>query len=265
MATISPHASVTLELVAVEDGSQRFKQALRIVEDTLAAIEEGGQEYPLLWGHAKTLLACIAGAIVVNQVTPDARIPDDQMRVFEEMRDALEGDPRMEGPRRDFFEPLQEEPAITYVEVFRGNEAVPIYSIPRSDFAYKAGFFQINEDLAPEQEDERHYTWDVVLIRPVLVGKERRWTFSREGLEFSALMTDPAVLEAIRSKTLRIPFAEGVMMKVELTVKERFDGTKWVPIGQTRKVVRVLSPRVVLPPPGSLFAKPDGPEKPNQT
>lgn len=113
-----------------------------------------------------------------------------------------------------------------------------------------------NEEVGREEVRIAH--WDAVLIAPVLVGKPRRWKFAKDGIEFSATMADKAVLEAIRDKSLIIPFAEGVMMKIEVQYTEQYDGAVWRIIAKTRKVVRVLSPRISLPP-GALFADADRP------
>ena len=258
VAAIDPRARVVVELSGVEPGSQRFKQVLRFLEDVAEAVEEGGQEYPLIFKHTKALAKLIGGgilmAVVLNQI-----MPDDHLEVLEEIRDELKSNPEVQRYSQDFYDTLQNEPTIAKVELYEGNAKVPTYSVPRSEFAFKGGFFSGEAaDRSEEREEDRIATWDVVLIRPVLVGKPRRWTFAREGVEFSATMADQAVLAAVRDKTLSIPFAEGVMMKIEVAYKERFDGAVWRPIAKTRTVRRVLSPRITLPP-GALFAVADRP------
>lgn len=254
---IAPNQKVIVELVGVEAGSQRFKQVFRLVEGFANALEEGGQEYPLIWKHTKALAKCVAGGVllagIANEMAPDVRLPDDQMAVFEEIRDLLRSDPTMDRSRHDFFETLHEEPAISLVEVYEEGADKPLYSVSRSEFSFKAGLFDIEDEIEELREEDRYHTWDVVLIRPVLVSTPRRWTFARDGVEFSALMADPTVLEAIQLKTLDIPFAEGVTMKIEVTYREHYDGKTWRPINKSRKVTKVLSPRITLPP-GALFA-----------
>lgn len=257
-AAIDPNAKIVVELVAVEHGSQRFKQILRRTEEIAQTVEEGGQEYPLLWKGSKALAKCIAGGIVLAGITY-AVTPDDQTEVLEEIRDILRQDQATVQSSQSFYEILQEEPAISVLEVFEGDGTTPMYRVPRSEFGHRSGLFQ------PQEEDEdielikpRTVTWEVVLVKPVLVGKPRRWTFARDGIEFSALMTDRAVLQALHDKTLTIPFAEGVMMQIEVTYKERLEGDAWLPVPDTRKVTRVLSPRVPTPP-APLFSSANRP------
>jgi len=78
-------------------------------------------------------------------------------------------------------------------------------------------------------------------------------------VEAIARAAGKAVLEAIQNRSLSIPFAEGVMMKIEVSYKERKDGNLWRVVAGTRRVNRVLSPRITLPPPGSSFADSDRP------
>ncbi|MEL7707322.1 hypothetical protein AAG593_05525 [Citromicrobium bathyomarinum] len=250
---IDPAAQVRVELSGVEHGSQRFKQVLRFLEDTAEAIEEGGQEYPLIFKQVKALAKLIGGGILMAVVLNEV-VPDEQQEVLEEIRDLLRESPELRRHSEEFYDTLQEEPAIAVVELYEGDSEQPTYSVPRAEFAERSGLFQITEDNQPiERIETRSATWDVVLIRPVLVAKPRRWTFAKDGIEFSAEMTDTTVLTAIREKTITIPFAEGVMMKIEVVYDEEFDGAVWKPIGKSRKVVKVLSPRIMLPP-GALFS-----------
>lgn len=260
-SAISPNARIVVELVGVEHGSQRFKQVFRLLEDAAESIDEGGTEYPLIWKHTKSLAKCIAGAILVavvaNQVTSNPGLPDEQMQVFEDIRDLLQKDWDFNQRGQDFYGILQDEPAFKVVEVYEGNNTEPTYIVPRSEFAFKSGLFDSGLDTPEVEQEDRVGTLDVVLIKPVLVAKPRRWTFARDGSEFSAEMNDKAVLEAIQNKTLKIPFAEGVTMKIEVAYKERKSGDTWIPVKGTMKVTKVLSPRVTLPPPGTLFAEAD--------
>lgn len=251
---IDPSAELVVELVGVEPGSQRFKQIFRRVEDFAQGVEAGGAEYPLVWKHSKALAKCIAGGILVAAIS-NVVTSDDQTPVLEEIRDLLKEDRETRRASKDFYEIMQEEPAFSKIEVYENEEdETPVYSVPRSEFSHRSGLFDAEEDDAPiESVRPRVVTWEVILVRPVLLGKPRRWTFARDGIEFSALMTDQAVLQALHDRTLFIPFAEGVMMQIEVIYKERLEGDIWIPLGDTRKVTRVLSPRVTLTP-GPLFA-----------
>ena len=256
ITAIAPDAKVVVALSGVEHGSQRFKQTLRIVEETAAAIEQGGQEFPIIYKQVKALVRLIGGALLTAGVV-NLAFPDEVKEKLDQIITIINEDRYSREKSEEFYKTLQDEPAITAIEFYEGNNDTPTYVVKRSEFGPRSGLFKLTTVVEEAgRQEQRIAHWDVVLIRPVLLGKPRRWTFAKDGIEFSAEMADKAVLEAIRDKTLSIPFAEGVVMKIEVTYTEEFDGKVWRPIAKTRKVARVLSPRVTLPP-GALFANAD--------
>jgi hypothetical protein len=261
-AIVEPGASLSVELVAVEPGSQMFKLALRKLEDTAERVKSGAGEFPLVSKAAMALAGLIGGTMVVvsitNAMTPDPRLPEDQMVVLEEMNRNLAESVELQRESARFWGVMQDEPAFERLDVLRGFDQKPIYQVPRSEFAERSGIWSGDvQEEAPDVETRRA-TWDVVLVKPVLVPEQRRWTFAREGLEFSALMTDKSILQAIHDKTLPIQMAEGISMKIEVQYRERFHGNAWLPVPGSHRVRRVLHP---LPPRtlGPLFAAPDRP------
>lgn len=253
---IDPTAVAVLELTGVEHGSQRFKQALRFLEGAANQIEDGGAEFPIIYKSLKALAKLIAGGILMAAMLGEV-IPDEQLEELQEIRKLLESDAEFRRNSERFYENLQDEPAISEVSVYEGSSVEPLYSVPRSEFFIKSGLFRVeNEYNILDHEEERVATWEVVLIKPVLVGKPRRWTFARDGVEFSATMNDQTVLNAIKDRSASIPFAEGVMMRIEVAYKEQYDGQVWRAIPKTRIVRKVLSPRIILPP-GALFVSSD--------
>jgi hypothetical protein len=85
--------------------------------------------------------------------------------------------------------------------------------------------------------------WNVVLVKPTLDHRPRNWRFDRDGVEFSAKMTDRAFLDAIPTGRVPITLQEGVMMVVEVQYTERLNGQVWEYVANTRKVTKVISPR----------------------
>ena len=248
MAVIEPGEETRIELVGVEQGSQVFIVAIKRIQD-------GAKEYPLIAKAAGSLATAITGALATIALTPDSRIPDDQMAVFRDMNRNIEASLAIQRRREDFYNTIYPEPAITAVEVQDAKTRKSLYVVPRGDFARGSGLFTAQPEEPAVRTENRVAIWDVVVIRPALVAKPRRWTFAREGLEFTALMDDPAVFEAMRAGTLPIPFAEGVHLKVRLEYKERREGDVWRVIPESRKVAAVLEP---LPPAPStpLFPAP---------
>lgn len=262
-AVVEPDANLSVELVGVEPGSQVFRLALRKLEAQAERVKTGADEFPLISKAAITLGGLIGGTLIVvsitNAMTPDPRIPDDQMAVFQKMERELAESVELQRQSARFWGIMQDEPAFDQVDVLRPHDRQPVYQIPRSEFAERSGIWSGDEDTEVSAVVEtRRATWDVILVKPVLVPEERRWTFAREGLEFSALMTDKATLQAIHDKTLPIQMAEGIPMKIEVQYRERFDGKAWLPVPGSHRVKRVLSPS----PPresGPLFTTPRGP------
>lgn len=259
---IAPGESLSVELVGVEPGSQVFKLALRKMEDAAQSVKRGAEEFPLVSKAAMTLGGLIGGTMmmvsITNAMTPDPRIPADQMAVFEEMNRNLAESVDLQRESARFWGIMQDEPAFEQLDVLRGFDRQPVYQVPRGEFAERSGLWSGDDTDVTATVETRRATWDVILVKPALVPEERRWTFAREGLEFSALMTDKAILQAIHDKTLPIQVAEGIAMKIEVQYRERLDGKAWLPVPGSHRVKRVLSP---LPPQdsGPLFPAPGGP------
>jgi hypothetical protein len=255
-SVVEPGIAIRITLVGVEDGSQVFKLAIERAEQFLHDLTEGMKEFPLVSKAAMALGGLITGTaitvLVTNAMTPDVRIPDDQMKVFEEQRDLLKESVDLQRQQNRFYGILQEEPAYQSIEVLHPDMTVS-YVIPRSEFGPRSGLWTDTvEENAPKAES-RTATWDVTLIKPVLVPVPRRWRFAREGLEFSAEMADQNILQAIHDGTLPIQIAEGVTMKVEVTYREIYSGTSWMPVAGSHRIKRVLHPLPPLPL-GTLFS-----------
>ena len=249
---VEPESALSVELVGVEAGSQVFKLGLRRLHDAARRVADGAEDYPLYKKAAIALGGLIGSTIVIvgitNLMTPDPRIPDDQMAVFEQMNRNMAESLELQRDSARFWGIMQDEPAFDRVDVLNGFDRSTVYQVPRSEFAARSGLWTGDAQEEAPSIEKRTATWDVILVKPVLVPEERRWTFAREGLEFSALMTDKAVLQAIHDRTLPLQLAEGVTMKIEIQYRERFDGKVWLPMPGSHRVKRVLAPR---PPVGS--------------
>lgn len=243
-AVVEPESALSVELIGVEHGSQLFKLALRNAAERIKA---GGKEYPLIKKAAIQLGGLIGSTVVIvsitNAITPDPRIPKDQMAVFQQMEKDMAASVDLQRQSAKFWGIMQDEPAFERVDVLRGFDRTPIYQVPRSEFAERSGVWSDEGAELTATVERRTATWDVILVKPVLVPEQRRWTFARDGLEFSALMTDKAVLQAIHDRTLPLQLAEGVTMKIEIQYRERFDGKVWLPVPGSHRVRRVISPR----------------------
>lgn len=261
-SVIEPDAELDVGLTGVESGSDIFKLSLRMAEGVAGQVIDGMQEYPLV-SKAALALAGLVGTTVftvalTSAITPDPRIPDDQMEVFREQNRLMEESNDLRREQQRFYGILHEEPAIERIDVLRGYDRQPIYSIPYNEFAERSGLWTGEPEEESMPSKTVTVTWDVILIKPVLKPERRRWQFMRDGIEFSAKMDDAAFLEALSAKSLGIQMAEGVRMRIEVKYREEFDGTTWLPIKGSHRVTRVLEPS---PPPAPvpLFADPGTP------
>lgn len=260
-SVIDPHSEVRVGLSGVEDGSDVFKFALDRAERFAGQLAAGSSEYPLVSKAVMSLAAMVGGtvlgALAVDIVLPDPRIPDDQMAVFEEQRDLMARSVELQTQQMRFYGILDREPAIERIDVIRPYDDQTIYSVPRNQFAERSGVWGPAEPITPAVRPQTG-RWDVILLRATLVPEPTRWRFVRDGLEFSARMEDRLFLAALHNRTLPIQMAEGIEMTVEVAYREVFDGNVWLPVPGSHRVVRVLNP---LPPAATvpLFPDPSAP------
>lgn len=117
----------------------------------------------------------------------------------------------------------------------------PAVIIPKSQFPEKSGLW--SEQIEGSTEKTVTAIWTVVLVKPTLDHRPRNWRFARDGVEFSAKMTDRSFLEAIPAGRVPITLQEGIMMVIEVQYTERLNGQIWEYVPSTRKVTKVVSPR----------------------
>lgn len=262
---IDPEADLLVGLTGVEHGSNIFKLSLTRLETFAGQVRDGASEYPLASkaaiGLAGMIGASVIGVGVASVMEEDPRIPDDQMAVFVEQTKLLRESVELQREQNRFFGILHDEPAIESIDVLRPDRTA-YYTVPREDFAARSGLWTGASESAVQQQasEPRTVVWDVILLRPVLVDAKRRWAFVRDGLEFSARMDDKEFLQAISAKTLPIPLAEGIRMRIEVKYREVYDGSVWLPVKGSHRVTRVLEP---LPPASAfpLFSGPDAPKE----
>lgn len=263
-AIIAPDSRIEVGLAGVEDGSNVFKFVLRKCEDFAENLTGGMSEFPLVSKAAITLGGLIGGTVFVvgleNVLSADPRIPEDQMEVFEENNRLLQESNDLQKREMEFYGILQEEPAYKEIEIKRPYDAGAGFRVPREQFASRSGLWMAQDDVISDPSSQtRTATWDVILIKPVLVPSQRRWRFARDGIEFSALMKDQTFLEAIHDKTLPVKLAEGIKMKLEVKYREVYEGGSWIPVVGSHRVTRVLDP---IPPSVVVPLFPDsGPPK----
>lgn len=243
---IDPDADVRVELLGREKGSLR--QLLRLVDDHAKVISEGADEYPYLKKAALGLALAVATSTIsvvvqatLHSGTEVVELSPEDRELLKGMTDQIHNDHATGKSAERFFQLIERDPAITDVKIADGFDRPPIVTIPRKDFAFRGGMW--TADAGPPPEEIRRARWTVVLLQAPFYNSPRHWQFDRDGLKFSAQMLDLAFLQAITDRRLPISLQEGVTMDVEVEYRERLNGQVWEYVPDTRKIVRVLSPR----------------------
>ena len=246
VAEVDPTQILEIEIAGVEMGSTRFPQLLRFLEIQAQAIGEGLSEYPYLKGiaaaSALTIIGAVSGSVADAILQPSEQV----IRLSDEDRATLEKisqSTSVKQASRRFYKTLEQDSAITGVGVADSwDQRKPDIIIPRSEFPARSGLW----DAADQVPEERKITdiWDVVLVKPALLSKPHAWTFSRDGLTFNAQMHDANFLSALKDGRVPLTLQEGVIMRVEVEYIEKQDGQIWSTDPRSRRIVKVLSPRL---------------------
>ncbi len=237
---------LSIELINVKPGSQRFLLKLRRIEGVAQRIADSTRQFPYIMNIILSLGTLVTGTLFTQEINNyfanDTKISKEQMAVFEKMGRDLNESVELQRKAALFWGIAQNDPAFSGVEVLRSENETALYKIPRSDFANRSGLWSADQEVTPILQI-RTAIWDVILIKATLVPKPRKWTFAHDGLIFPALMADKVFLQAIHDRTLPLRLAEGVSMKVEVKYKEKLEGESWIPIPGSYQIVRVISPR----------------------
>lgn len=250
---IDPNADIRVELLGREEGSLR--QLLRLVDDQVKLVSDGAADYPYLKKVAIGLAAALAtttlSVFVQEIIEPEVQVVElsaPDRKILTTLTEQISSDASTSRAATRFFRAIERDPAITEVVLSDGSGRTPMVRIDRSQFAMRGGLYSPEEEAQPAEET-RTDVWSVVLLQAPFYVSERHWAFSRDGIRFSARVVDAAFLQAIVDKTIPINLQEGVTMEVAVEWKERLNGKVWEMIPDSRRIVRVLSPRPMRPTP----------------
>jgi hypothetical protein len=246
-AAIAPSERLVIEIVGVKEGSSRFPQLLRWLNEQGEALDDIWKAYPHLKrfvvGSAHVLATSTVAAAVTLAMQPDQQtvsLSEADRALLRPLQERVAASPDVQAASRKFYRTIEVDKAITGVGVAPDWESRPALIVPRSEFHERGGLWDMEED--GPAEEYRHAIWEVVLLRPNLVSKPQPWQFSRDGFKFSAQMADAHFLVALREGRVPLNMQEGVIMRVEVEYKERLIGQVWEAVPQSRRVTRVLSP-----------------------
>lgn len=261
---IDPSDRVSVKLVGLQEGSLKFSQILKKLDQTLGEIDAGASEYPHLKVRAIAIAASVGGVTVTHIDANIFPAPPQTVELsamdralLENMAQKVESSSSAQQASRRFLESVERDPAVSEVTV-GDDEHERLVIVPRSNFPSRGSLWQVEN--APPSERLARDVWDVVLLKASFVNRPARWTFLRDGLPFSAKMDDRDFLAAIRDGRVPIALQEGVMMKLEIEFKEQQDGQVWKALDKTRRITRVINPQPLASP----LAVADRPKKSNQ-
>lgn len=247
---ISPEDRISIEIVGVVPGSTRFPQILRFLDDQAGNVREAWAEYPhlkaVVAGAAHTFYTSLVAASVSIALMPDKQIvqlSDEDRAILSQMRREAEKSGAVIEANKRFYRTIEADRAIEGVAATTDwHRRDDLLIVPRAEFAERSGLWELQGEQEQVQKRPMSDTWDVVLLKAPFSSEPRRWQFSRDGLKFSAQMSDPVFLQAIKERRVPITLQEGVNMRIQVEYQEILRGQVWEAIQSSRKVVRVLSP-----------------------
>jgi len=121
------------------------------------------------------------------------------------------------------YQELQRDDAVKGVGISTNHNRKPREIIPRAEFQKRGRIVQESEKTGVRTESS---VQTLTLISPVLVqASTRKWKFRSGKFEFGAPIKDQAFLDRVLSGREPVPMADGITMKVVMSVtEERQDG-----------------------------------------
>jgi hypothetical protein len=248
---LDPLIQLKIGLIGVEPGSVRLRAVFRYIEDhIIGPPADFLGEFPRIKRFAEqlvigTVIGIPVGLVVVigeHHMYPEAakHASAQVQEQFQEGQKKVGESPKVQKEVRRFYRAVERDKAVTGVSVRDGDTLKPLIEVPKTEFPERSGLWEMQEQDPPTREQSA--IWDVVVTYPALFSKPKPWWFIRDGLPFSATMTDEQFLRAIAEGTLPLHIQEGVEMRVKVEWTERLEGQTWEPINRTRKITKVISP-----------------------
>jgi hypothetical protein len=247
---VQPGVELRIELVDGDDGSLWLNTLLRLAESALETISRGADAYPRLKAIAKGLAIIVVATpiqwtadqvweAIISDEPEIARLsPAAQQQILDTFSEALnEGTASAE--KRRLARRVAGTGAIKRIGIAPAPYREPHVMVSADEMRE----FASREEVQIESTRRRVVEMEVILVSPVLEGKERSWKFREFGMpEFGAVMKDHDFLDAIARGALHQEFRFGIEMVIEVEVKEVLENDVWVPA--ERSVLRVIRPYV---------------------
>lgn len=247
---IEPGLNLRIELIDGDDGSLWLNTLLRVAESALEKISRGADAYPRLKAIASGLAIIVVAtpiqwtadkvweAIVRDEPEVARLSPEAEQQVRQIFKEALHEGVASEEKRR-LARRVAGTGAIKRIGIAPSPRHAPQVLVEAEHMRE----FAAREEVELEATRRRVVERDLILVSPVLEGRERSWKFREPGMpEFGAVMRDHEFLDAIGRGALHQEFRFGIVMTVDLEIKEVLENDVWVPA--ERSVVRVIRPYI---------------------
>ncbi|MCO7736731.1 hypothetical protein NJB95_08885 [Brucella intermedia] len=239
-AFLDPSAQIRIELQGIEEGSLRLITTLKSAKAKFA-------KYPITFGVAAAfsyyLLSELGSYGISNGLDyifkNESSVHISKESLLDISRSVAETC-RLgvgENDARKIYQELHGDPVVTGLSLIPGHHTKPSIIIPRSQFAERGTIVEkVASDTRTIVKPET-----LILVRPDLTRKNRKWVFSTNNTEFSARILDDLFLRSLENGTSDIPLTMGIVLEALVeTIEEKIDGV-WRPT--TKNVQRIITVR----------------------
>lgn len=247
-AVVSPGLEFEIELVQTEDGSLWLSNLIKALKE----------------GDRKSLAVLVTSVIIFFAAGPALHIQtdagdkfwemlghhhdvtlseEDKQEIIDGVKAAIE-QTDAESRRRSLILETEKDEAILGVGVgITPSAEGPIYSIPRSEFAFYAAGVERRQPQLPK-DTIYQLCVRVKIVRASLEEGEAkpRWRFSEGGTKWSADIEDEEFVLALNLQQTGLLLAVGQSMVVDIAIDRKFVDGAWEEAN--RRIVRVVQPTV---------------------
>lgn len=241
-----PDTNFRVELIDAQESSLKLNTILDWAEEKLSRLDAGATKYWRLRNLAYALVVFVTvSGIPTYQYyfgdDPQLQLSQEDRERLDELIDHLSRNPDVEEKKREFYNTINQDPAITEVGVSEGRDKEPVITVPKNQFSERGGLFMLQEE---EEERTIYKDLEVKLIAPMLVASKRAWRFATDSdIEFTAKMKDETFLKALEQNHVQEKLRIGIIMKIKLRIDEKKVGGEWTVKHGGRAVVQVIEPK----------------------
>jgi hypothetical protein len=242
---IDPEADFHVGIIDAQESSLKLNTILDWTEEKLAQLDDGAAKH---WRLRKLAVALVVFVVISGVPTydyyfgdePELQLTQEDRERIDELLEHLGKNSEVVEKKREFYQELERDQAITEVGLSEERDSPPAIKVPRDQFPERGGLWALQE----EEERTNYEELSVTLVSPVLLSAKRAWAFEAKGRgEFKATMKDDAFLNALEQDHVQERLRIGIKMKIRLKIEEKKVRGAWVIKHGGRTVVRVIEPK----------------------